>query len=93
MWTSCVSFGSLCPSPLLHRDWDATDVGTYGVWVTIAQDKAYLAEETKSVPMGGETCKITPPGDPPPPRAECPTALTELAQFHWSYLNVETGAG
>ena len=31
--------------------------------------------------MGGESC------NPNPPRSSCPTALAELARFHWSYLN------
>lgn len=56
----------------------STDFGTYA---DVTQDKAFLAEETKYLPMGGETC------NPNPPRSQCPTALAELAQFHWSYLN------
>ncbi|MGB5047621.1 MAG: DUF4832 domain-containing protein [Caldilineaceae bacterium] len=57
-----------------------TDFGTYA---DIPEDKAYLAEETKYLPMGGETC------EPNPPRTECPTALGELALLHWSYLNAD----
>jgi hypothetical protein len=33
--------------------------------------------------MGGETCGVN------APRSQCPTALAELAQFHWSHLNLD----
>ena len=64
-----------------------TDAGTYGVWVSIADDKAYVAAETNYVPMGGEVCE---PGSGQS-RFDCQSAMKEMAQFHWSYLNVETG--
>jgi hypothetical protein len=57
-----------------------TDYGTYRE-EDIEGDKTYLAAETSYLPMGGETC------NPNPPRSSCPTALAELARFHWSYLN------
>ena len=65
-----------------------TDAGTYGVWVSIADDKNYLAAETNYVPMGGEVCE---PGVGQP-RFDCASATQEMSRFHWSYLNVETGA-
>ena len=64
-----------------------TDAGTYGVWVNIADDKDYLAKDTNDVPMGGEVCE---PGLGQS-RFDCWSATDEMAQFHWSYLNVETG--
>jgi hypothetical protein len=64
-----------------------TDAGTYGVWVNVADDKSYVAAETNYVPMGGEVCE---PGLGHP-RFDCQSAMNEMAQFHWSYLNVETG--
>jgi len=64
-----------------------SDGGTYGVWVNIADDRNYLAAETRYVPMGGEACE---PGLGQP-RFDCGSAVAELAQFHWSYLNVATG--
>ena len=67
-----------------------TDAGTYGSWLTISDDKDYLAAETNYVPMGGEVCN---PGGGGPTRFDCFSALAELERFHWSYLNVETGAG
>lgn len=55
----------------------STDYGTYG---NIANDKAFLAEETRYLPMGGETCN-------PSSYSECSNALEEMERFHWSYLN------
>lgn len=57
-----------------------TDFGTYRDG-SIAADKAYVAAETVYLPQGGETCH------PNPPRSLCETAVSELAQRHWSYLN------
>ncbi len=58
----------------------ATDFGTYQDTVI---EYPYLAVETQYLPMGGETCAVN------PPRSECASALTELAKFHWSYLNAD----
>lgn len=56
----------------------STDAGTY-------QDRnveyPYLQADTTYVAMGGETCRHN------PPRSACPTALTELGELHFSYLN------
>lgn len=58
------------------------DVGTYRIdpeW-----EKEYLSKENRYLPMGGETCNPRPDaGD----RYHCETALAELAQMRWSYLN------
>jgi hypothetical protein len=59
---------------------DATDFGTY---TNTAVDYPYLAAETKYLPMGGESVYSD------PTRAQCPTALSEMAQFHWSYVNMD----
>jgi hypothetical protein len=58
----------------------ANDWGTYG---NTSADYPYLEAETKYLPMGGETCNYN------PPRTDCPTALAELAKFHWSYLHLD----
>jgi hypothetical protein len=55
------------------------DFGTYTY--PLAEDYAYLKNETLYVMMGGETCFVN------PPRSQCPTALAEIKQFHWTYLN------
>jgi hypothetical protein len=61
----------------------ADDVGTY--WPPEREDefKDYLAQMTAYTPTGGETCQVTPAEH----RTDCPTAIAEMARFHWSYLN------
>jgi len=66
-----------------HNDCFLADDADFGTYAHITEDKAYLAKETLYLPMGGETC------NPNPPRSQCPTALEELARFHWSYLNTD----
>jgi hypothetical protein len=58
-----------------------TDLGTYPS-TQVEYYKAYLAEDTKFVPMGGETCALH-------ARVACTTALAELEQLHFSYLNFD----
>ena len=56
-----------------------TDFGTYP---DASQSQyPYLSADTIYTPMGGETC------NPDPPRSDCPTALSEFALFHWSFVN------
>lgn len=57
-----------------------TDYGTYSSPAN-SEEYAYLAQETRYTPMGGETC------NPSPPRSECATALEEMELFHYTYLN------
>jgi len=58
-----------------------TDFGTYQGSGINAQ-KNFLAEDTRFVPMGGETC------NPDIDFANCTRALDEMARFHYSYLNL-----
>ena len=74
-----------------------TDFGTYS---DVDEDRAFLAAETRYLPMGGESCnETTDDDDPQTPENEssdrslCPTALAELAEFHWSYLNADYHPG
>ncbi len=57
------------------------DVGTYPWGQDPEPWKDYLAQDTRFVPMGGETC------EPYPPRSECPSALAEMARLNFSYIN------
>jgi hypothetical protein len=57
-----------------------TDMGTYPDG-EIEAWKAYLAEETRFLPMGGETCQ------PSPPRSECAVALAEMERLHFTYIH------
>ena len=55
------------------------DAGTYHS----SDDKTYLAADTFYVPIGGETCAVD------APRTDCPTATSELAMYHWAFLNAD----
>lgn len=58
-----------------------TDVGTYPS-SQIEALKTYLEQETRYVPMGGETCALH-------ERSECTTAIAEMERLHYSYLNLD----
>jgi hypothetical protein len=70
-----------------HNDCFLADEADYGTYINLALEKPYLATETTYLAMGGETCAVN------PPRSECPTALDELARFHWSFLNISYHPG
>ncbi|MEV6495073.1 DUF4832 domain-containing protein, partial [Actinoplanes sp. NPDC051633] len=70
-----------------HNDCFLASPDDYGTYENPAVEYPYLAQETTYVPMGGETC------NPNPPRSECPTATSEMAMFHWSYLNEDWHPG
>jgi hypothetical protein len=63
------------------------DVGTYQPDQTeyassIPDLKNYLRVETVFSPMGGETCAVH-------SRNDCSTAISEMEDFHWTYMNGE----
>jgi hypothetical protein len=55
------------------------DSGTYEGDIT--KWKGWVADESRFVPVGGETCADN------PPRSSCASAKKELALLHFSYLN------
>ncbi len=55
------------------------DVGTYQ-YEPVATLRDYLAEDTRFVPIGGETCALH-------ARNSCTTTLSEMERFHWTYIN------
>jgi Domain of unknown function (DUF4832) len=57
------------------------DVGTYQ-YEAIDVLKAYLADDTRYVPIGGETCAVD-------ARNGCPTTTAEMQRFHYGYINDE----
>ena len=59
----------------------ADDSGTYQ-YEPIDVLKAYLADDTKYEPIGGETCAVD-------PRNSCATTTAEMARFHWTHINGE----
>ena len=56
----------------------ANDVGTYR---SIKREISWLAKETETLPMGGETCKLN------PPRSSGKSAIQEMERLHYNYLN------
>ncbi|MGV8711817.1 MAG: DUF4832 domain-containing protein [Nitrosomonas sp.] len=71
-----------------HNDCFVSSQSDGGTFIN-SSEYAYLAEETKWLPMGGETCDYNSLSDPNPSRLSCATALNELAKFHWSFLNLD----
>lgn len=66
-----------------HNDCFLASPDDYGTYENPAVEYPYLAAETQTLPMGGETC------NPNPPRSQCPTALYEMGLFHYNYLNID----
>jgi len=58
-----------------------SDAGTYD-YTDIERWKAFVVEDTRFTPRGGDTCSARPEED----RGDCETALAELESMHWSYL-------
>ncbi len=58
---------------------DSGDAGTFAV----QSDRAWLARQSASTPMGGETCQSN------APRSSWASARNDLAAYHWSYLNAD----
>jgi hypothetical protein len=66
-----------------HNDCFLSSTSDYGTYVNPSVEFPYLAAESNYVPTGGETCAAA------PPRSDCPSAVAEMAKFHWSYLNLD----
>ena len=66
-----------------HNDCFLATTDDNGTYDNVATEYPYLAQETKFLPMGGETCDLN------APRTDCTTALFEMNKFHWSYLNLD----
>jgi hypothetical protein len=66
-----------------HNDCFLASPDDYGTYENTAVEYPYLQAETAYLPMGGETCGAN------PPRSSCPTAMSEMGMFHWSYLNTD----
>jgi hypothetical protein len=66
-----------------HNDCFLASPDDFGTYENTAVEYPYLQADTTYVAMGGETCGSN------PPRSSCPTATSELAQFHWSFLNTD----
>jgi hypothetical protein len=58
---------------------DDNDLGTYESQ-RLLQDRLYVVEDTRYVPMGGETCAVS-------PFTKYDHARSELSKLHFTYLN------
>lgn len=66
-----------------HNDCFLASADDFGTYENPSVEYPYLEGETRTVPMGGETCALN------PPRSDCPTATGELSRFHWTFLNTD----
>lgn len=57
------------------------DTGTYPAPLDPEVYKQFLSSNNLYVPMGGETCAVS------PPRSECDTALAEMQGLRFSFIN------
>lgn len=66
-----------------HNDCFLASSSDYGTYDNVTTQYPYLAQDTKFVPMGGETCTLN------SPRTDCATAVLEMGKFHWTFLNLD----
>ena len=66
-----------------HNDCFLSSEDDNGTYDDITTQYPYLSQETKYLPMGGETCALN------SPRTDCSSAITEMGKFHWSFLNLD----
>jgi hypothetical protein len=59
---------------------DDTDMGTY---LDPQVELPYLEVDSRYVPVGGENDQYQ------APRTACPSALADMARFHWSFINTD----
>ncbi|XP_063586728.1 uncharacterized protein LOC134764117 isoform X2 [Penaeus indicus] len=66
-----------------HNDCFLASDTDYGTFTNKTEEYPYVQQETQYVTMGGESCNLN------PPRSDCPTALKELEELHYTYLNAD----
>jgi hypothetical protein len=66
-----------------HNDCFLAAPDDWGTFLSdpLSLDQEYLAQDSRYVPVGGETCNVN------PPRSEWASASAEMARYHYSYLN------
>lgn len=64
-----------------HNDCFLASKDDYGTYQDIDKEKRYLEQETRFLPMGGETCAVS-------EYTSLDNARKEFERFHWSYLNL-----
>ncbi|HEY3447557.1 MAG TPA: DUF4832 domain-containing protein, partial [Myxococcales bacterium] len=65
-----------------HNDCFLASADDYGTYQDVTADKAYLAQETLYVPIGGETCGTS-------SFSGWTNAAADLSRLHWTFLNVD----
>lgn len=82
--TAATAFGSSAAARIGHHNdafvADDQDMGTY---LEPEVDMPYLEADSAFLPIGGENNQYQ------APRTACPSALTDLARYHWSFLNTD----
>ncbi|MGH3874498.1 MAG: DUF4832 domain-containing protein [Pseudonocardiaceae bacterium] len=66
----------------IHDDCFLAGTDDYGTFVT-ESDRPWLADQARSVPIGGESCTVN------TPRTLWPSANAELSAYRWSFLNAD----
>jgi hypothetical protein len=64
-----------------HNDCFLATNDDWGTYYNLPVDYPWLAAQTTYTPMGGESCIVN------QPRSDCPTAMSEMSRFHWSYIH------
>jgi len=63
-----------------HNDCFLANWNDYGTYADTTEETAFLSEECRYVPMGGETCN-------PSSFAECANTIKQMEKLRWSFLN------
>jgi hypothetical protein len=68
-----------------HNDCFLASPDDFGTYLSdpIQLDKDFVAQDSKYLPQGGETCAVN------SPRSDWPSASTEMAEQHYSFLNTD----
>ncbi len=74
--------GSTFARLTFHNDCFLASENDLGSWYSEAS-RQFMADDSKFGAMGGESCREN------LPRSGCETALAELAEFHFAYLNID----
>ncbi|GAB2605337.1 DUF4832 domain-containing protein [Kribbella endophytica] len=68
-----------------HNDCFLASPDDFGTYLSdpVQLDKDFVAQDSRYLPQGGETCAVN------SPRSDWPEASAEMADQHWSYLNTD----
>lgn len=70
----------------IHDDCFGADTDDYGTF-PLTSDRQWLADQTRTVPLGGESCEAN------SRRTSWSPASADLATYHWSFLNADYHSG